>query len=48
LLKLARIKRFIVFRDKRHRADLVPADTEPSLLIQLMPISAFVPDKQFC
>jgi hypothetical protein len=47
LLKLARIKRFIVFHDKRHRADLVPADTEP-LLIQLMPISAFVPDKQFC
>jgi hypothetical protein len=26
---------------------LVPADTE-SLLIQLMPIGAFVPDTQFC
>jgi hypothetical protein len=47
LSKLAKIKRFIVFHGKRHHADLVPADTE-SLLIQLMPICAFVPDKQFC
>ena len=37
--KACRIKRFIVFHDKRHRADLVPADTEP-LLIQLMLICA--------
>jgi hypothetical protein len=47
LLKLARIKRFIVFHGKRHHADLVPADTD-SLLIQLLPIRAIVPDKQFC
>jgi hypothetical protein len=47
LLKLARIKRFIVFHGKRYHADLVPADTE-SLLIQSMLICAIVPDKQFC
>jgi hypothetical protein len=47
LLKLARIKRFIVFHGKRHHAALVPAGTD-SLLIQSMPICAIAPDKQFC
>jgi hypothetical protein len=44
LKKLARIKRFILFHGKRHRADLVPADTEP-LLIQLMLIRASAPEQ---